>query len=296
MAANATVNPLDRDPFGFRKEGRDLLAAVAAGSIVAMPLLFTMETWWRGMTMSPARLLALLAAIFLVNFLFNFLSGFREGALRLADAAEEAVTAVGLGIVLAAAILALIGELTLADSRQVMAGKVLLEAAVVSIGVSFANTQIRGRSRRGENGKPKNEAFLDLERLQMRADLRDFSAAAAGATVFSLNIAPTEEVQMVAAQLSDWQHLILIAASLLLCYVIMFATGFEEHHVYVESLFQSPAVETLVTCAVAYLVAGALLYFMGFADPAAQPRVFASHIAVLGLPACVGGAAGRLIA
>src|SRR5688500_8393658 len=170
MTAHAT----DPDSLGFRKEARELLAAVAAGSIVGMPLLFTMETWWRGMTLSPARLLLLLGAILVANFAFNLVSGFREGASRLSDAAEEAVTAVGVGILLAAAVLALIGELSFTESRQVMAGKVLLEAGVVSIGVSFANTQIRGRSRRGENGSPKNEPFLDLERLQMRADLRDF--------------------------------------------------------------------------------------------------------------------------
>ena len=101
---------------------------------------------------------------------------------------------------------------------------------------------------------------------------------------------------MIAARLSGWQHLILVVASVLLCYIILFATGFEEHHVYVRSLFQSPAVETLVTCAVAYLVAAGLLAFLGYADPTHQPRVLASHVAVLGLPACVGGAAGRLIA
>lgn len=286
----------NHDPWGFRKEGRDLLAAIAAGAIVGMPLLFTMETWWRGMTMSPLRLLLLLATILAANFAFNFVSGFREGASRLADAAEEAVTAVGIGIVMSVGILLLIGELGTRQSLRVMTGKVLLEAAVVSIGVSFANTQIRGRSRRGDNGDNKQNRVQDLERLQLQADLRDFSAAAAGATLFALNIAPTEEVTMIAARLSGWQHLALVAASLILCYIILFATGFEEHHVFVQSLFQNQAVETLVTCAVAYVIAAALLYFLGYVDPVAQPAVLAAHLAVLGLPACVGGAAGRLIA
>jgi hypothetical protein len=40
-------------PAGWRQEGRDLMAAVAGGAIVGMPLLYTMEMWYHGMTCWP---------------------------------------------------------------------------------------------------------------------------------------------------------------------------------------------------------------------------------------------------
>ncbi|HEV2292208.1 MAG TPA: DUF2391 family protein [Tepidisphaeraceae bacterium] len=97
------------DRYGWREEGADLLRAVAAGSIVGMPLLYTMEMWWHGMTLSIAHLLVLLAATLVVNFCFSLLSGFRP-KYSIADAAGQAVSAIGLGLIYSFAVLWLIGE------------------------------------------------------------------------------------------------------------------------------------------------------------------------------------------
>ena len=67
-----------QDRYGWREEGKDLLRAVAAGSIVGMPLLYTMEMWWHGMTLSAAHLLILLIATLVLNFCFSLFSGFRR--------------------------------------------------------------------------------------------------------------------------------------------------------------------------------------------------------------------------
>src|SRR5688500_9626117 len=95
------------DVHGWRQEGWDLLSAVAAGSIVGMPLLYTMEMWSHGMTRSPAHLLVLLVAMLAVNFLFSLFAGFRE-EYTAAEAMSESVTSVAMGMGLALGVLLLI--------------------------------------------------------------------------------------------------------------------------------------------------------------------------------------------
>lgn len=280
------------------------MAAVAGGAIVGMPLLYTMEMWRHGMTVSPWHLLALLLAILMVNFIFSIMSGFRHDS-SLIEAAMEAVTSVGIGLVFSAMILWLIGELTRNIALSEIVGKILLEATAVSIGVSFANAQVRDRSRSGDENegddqpqsdKSHSQQPEDPERLQLHADLVDAGAALAGSTLFALNIAPTEEVMLIASRLSPLHLLALFAATVLLCYVILFASGFEEHRVHVPGIFQNPWAETLMTCAISLLVAFGLLLLLGGPASMSHLPTAAAAVVVLGLPATVGGAAGRLIA
>src|SRR4051812_14925250 len=97
-----------RDPWGFRRETRDLMVAITGGAIVGMPLLYTMEMWLHGMLLGPAQLLALLLGTLFVNLLFSIVSGFRH-EYGLASAALESVSAVGIGLVFSAVILWLVG-------------------------------------------------------------------------------------------------------------------------------------------------------------------------------------------
>jgi putative integral membrane protein (TIGR02587 family) len=302
MKTHADRPGLARDRHGWRQELDDLMAAVAGGAIVGMPLLYTMEMWWHGMTLGPAHLLALVVAILVLNFVFSLVSGFRRES-TVVEAVMESVTSVGIGILFSALILWLIGELKPATiSAAEVVGKVLLEAAAVSIGVSFANAQVRDRSRTGaddngplQRGDGAASNSEDPEREQFHADLRDASAALAGATVFALNIAPTEEVVLIASRLAPWQLLVLLGFSVALCYVILFASGFEEHVVHVRSLFQNVYVETILTCAIALLVAAALLSLLGESGATSSTSNAVASVVTLGLPATVGAAAGRLI-
>jgi putative integral membrane protein (TIGR02587 family) len=268
-----------------------------------MPLLYTMEMWQHGMSFSEQHLLMLLGATLLVNFVFSYLSGFREEC-SLSGAAMESITAVGIAIIFSACILTLVGEIGLSMSLPEMIGKVLVEAAAVSVGISFASAQVDGRSRTGANngegdvsGPPgQNERELTPSDRQLRADLREFAAALAGSTVFALNVAPTEEITVIAGRLAPTQLLVLLGTAILLCYVILFASEFREHRVHEKTLFQHPVSETILTCAVSLVVATALLSFMGERSLLAHPSTFIAGVVTLGLPAMIGGAAGRLIA
>jgi putative integral membrane protein (TIGR02587 family) len=295
------------DPYGFRRERKDLLRAVAGGSIVGMPLLYTMEMWYQGATLSPWHQLAVLGAILVVNFGFCLVSGFRHDR-GVGEAVMEAFTSVGIALLYSTAILWLIGTIAPQTSLAESIGKILLEASAVSLGVSFAEAHFRGKSRTGDeenaiddSARHKNASEEpapspdQLERMQLHADLVDVGATVVGSTIFALNIAPTEEVLLIAARLGPVQLLALLAATVALCYVILYASGFENQPVHVQGVFQSAWAETLMTVAVSLLAGLGLMLLIG------QPEIMSDHApivaatVVLGLPATVGGAAGRLI-
>jgi putative integral membrane protein (TIGR02587 family) len=291
----------ERDPHGWRQERQDLLRALTGGALVGIPLLYTMEVWYEGLMLDARHLLLILACGFGINFLFNLISGFRH-TYSVEEALSEAVTAIALGVLCSAGLLTLIGEADWVTRPQDSLGKTLIAGLGMSLGASFANSQVAGKSRcYGESTGARAPAALSPhqdqspERRQLRADLADAGATVAGATVFALSIAPTEEVIVIATRLSAWQQLWLLAATVALCYVVLFASGFEEHHVFVESVLQNPIAETIMATALSLLVAFGLLVLIGPGDLMSDPATLAAGVVTLGLPAVVGGAAGRLI-
>ncbi len=299
-ASNTTDLNDPTDPHGWRKERRDLLAGVAGGALVGMPLLFTMEMWFRGATMSAWHQLAVLAAALAINFAFCLVSGFRPNSGAW-EAALEAVTAVGIGILFAAIVLTLIGDITPGVSFDEVSGKLLLEAAAVSLGVSFADAHLRGKSRTGDDnsggdsGGSQENPSLDPDALQLREDLLDVGATLIGSVLFSLNIAPTEEIILIGSRLSAWQLLALLGGTIVLCYVILYASGFEDQPVHVKGLLQSPWAETVMAVGMSLLVALTLLWLIGRAEATSSLGAAVASTVTLGLPAAVGGAAGRLV-
>lgn len=295
------MSAADADPHGWREEGRDLLRAIAAGSIVGMPLLYTMEMWWHGMTASAWHLLVLLAASLLINFTFSLFSGFRRG-YSVPEAASEAVTSVALGAAYSLGVLCLIGEVTFDRAWSDILGKVLVEAAPVGLGISFANYQVRNKDRDGGDGDGGGEQQArggnddpDPERRQLRQDLTDLAATVGGATVFAYNVAPTEEIVMISSRMSPWRHLAVLGVSLFLCYLILFAAGFQKRRVYVPSPFQSQLAETVMAYAASLVVSFLLLYLVGVPEATSSWPTAVSMTVTLGLPAVVGASAGRLI-
>jgi putative integral membrane protein (TIGR02587 family) len=292
------------DRWGVRRELRDLLVAVTGGAIVGMPLLYTMEMWLHGLLLGPGQQLAILSGILVVNWLFSIVSGFRH-EYGVKAALLESVSAVGIGMVFSSLILWLVGEIAPGDAWDEITGKVLLQTSAVSIGVSVADAHVRGKQRAGEEegsgdaggGEPSRKpppGRGQLERWQLKQDIRDISASLTGAVVYSINIGPTEEVVMIAGRLSPWQLGAVVLASLALCYVILYASGIKDHPVHIESLVQSPPAETIITYAASLAVAFGLLWVLGEPEAMGSLNSRVAATLVLGLPASVGGAAGRI--
>jgi putative integral membrane protein (TIGR02587 family) len=100
---------------------------------------------------------------------------------------------------------------------------------------------------------------------------------------------------LVAAASPPWL-LAIVIASLLISYSIVFMAGFttQQKRMQQPGLFQRPITETLVSYLISLVAAALMLWFfhrLTFTDPW---TLWLEHTVILGLPATIGGAAGRL--
>jgi putative integral membrane protein (TIGR02587 family) len=130
----------------------------------------------------------------------------------------------------------------------------------------------------------------------VRDTLIDLDATLIGAVLIAFSIAPTEEVPLLAASLPPLWLLLIMAASLILSYTIVFASGFAHRAERSQrGLLLSPITETLVAYLVALAASVTMLVLFQQLHPADPWQEWLSDALVLGLPASVGGAAGRLL-
>lgn len=153
-----------------------------------------------------------------------------------------------------------------------------MEALPATIGASFARSQLgEGQDASGSDPSYGHELFLMV----------------AGAAVFAANIAPTEEVVLIAAKMTELDALILVAVELALMHAFVYAVGFKGGS-------ESPGFAaafarfTVVGYAIAVLVSSYLLWSFGRFDDTGLLPVAVQTI-VLALPASLGAAAARLI-
>ena len=121
-------------------------------------------------------------------------------------------------------------------------------------------------------------------------------ATALGATVIALTLAPTEEIPLIASRLG-YPHLVrIVAASVVISYIIVFASNFVASEARREHRggFNAPLVETTIAYMISLAMTAGMLWLYQLIDLHDSPNLWASYLVVLGLPASVGGAAGRL--
>ena len=271
------------------EELRGLVRAFSGAFLFGIPLLYTMEMWWLGDVAGPGHLLLVLGIALVANFALVSAAGFKEEK-SLFSRIEQTVDAVAVGAVGSAIVLLTLNQLNLDQPPLAMLAKVVIQALPLSIGASLANIVFTGnQSREGD----------DEEGSRMptwwHALFNDVGATAIGAAFIAANVAPTEEIPMLAARLEYWHLLALIALTLLTGYIIVFASGFDpaakrdrEH------LFQHPATETTLSYLVALAVAFGVLLLTKQIGADHPPAFVLTQTLVLGFPAMVGGAAGRI--
>jgi len=252
-----------------------VLQGAAGGFLFGIPLLYTVVVVW----------------------LFPQVEGFRQSlTLNPLEAILESLEAVGIGIVCAAVALLLLQRITLATPLAEILGKLVFEGVPFALGVSLARSTLSQnplRIRR-RSGRPSLSSSLTLS--HWRDALVDFDATLIGAVLIAFSIAPTEEVPLIAASLPSLWLLLVMAASLSLSYTIVFASGFTDRAERQQrGLLLSPGTETLAAYLVALLASVTMLVLfrqLNLGDPWQE---WLSDTLVLGLPASVGGAAGRIL-
>jgi putative integral membrane protein (TIGR02587 family) len=260
-----------------------LARAFGGALIFGLPLLMTMEMWSLGFTIEPWKL-----ALFLLLFLpalvaLSWHAGF-EATFSWRDDVVDALVAFAVGFFCATLILYALGIVSRGDSPREVFGKVALQAVPASIGALLAQSMLgdqpAGTEMRGGEGSYTGELFI----------------MGVGALFLAFNLAPTEEILLIALRLTPWHAIALVAGTLGLMHAFVYGVSFQGHHGGVD---RGPPWSialrfTVPGYAIALVLCAYVLWTFGTLQglPAAQAL---KTVAVLGFPAGIGAAAARLV-
>ena len=281
MPTPATTFTTDRA--ANREYAKGMARAFAGAIIFAFPLMMTMEMWWLGFYMDRLRLLLFLVATFLLLVPLSRFVGF-EKTSRLSDDVIDAVVAIGIGAAASALMLFLFGILQSGIALNDAVGKIAIQTVPASIGAVLARGQMAGGEKEGEPEKKQGgyggELFL----------------MTAGAVFLAFNVAPTEEMILIAYKMTPLHGLGLVALSVALLHAFVYALGFQGEERMPEGMgFMTGLIQYSVSgYGIAVLVSLYVLWTFGRTDGAAISEIV-MMTAVLGFPSALGAAAARLI-
>lgn len=233
----------------------------------ALPLIYTMEMWWLGYTMSTPAVLGWVAISFAFATGLNQISGYRAAHGLVADLGDATV-ALALGLVAGAAVLAALGEIDADSAPAVALRQILLLAIPVSVGISLSRSLLPAPADHGQA-----EPHLGSR----------IAVAVAGAILLGLSAAPTEEIWMIATRIS-WPHLLAISG---MTAALSWAA--------VHSGRTHGRGEVAIDLAIGLVTAAGLLAALGYAGGNEAPGHLLAAIVTLGLPTTLGAAVGRLV-
>lgn len=290
MSVGETSSWAEPAVHGWAEEAEDLVRAACGGMLVGIPLLYTTEVWGIGSRTTPWRMLGVLLVTFGFVVVLNRTSGFRSTKdVSFTEAAMDAVDALAIGIACVTVMLIVFQEITWQTPLPGALGKVVYQVAPFGVGVGLASHFLR-------DDKSDADGDVSPPEGRLSATLADIGATVTGAVFVALAIAPTDEVRILASAMNPRWILAMLAVSLVVSYAIVFEAGFtnEQGRHAQEGLFQSPISETVVSYLLALVCAAAMLWFFQRIGQGEPWRVTLDHTVVLGLPAAIGGAAGRL--
>jgi putative integral membrane protein (TIGR02587 family) len=269
---------------------REYARGVAGGLLFSLPLLYTMEVWWAGFISRPWHLLLYLGTGILLLFGYNRYAGLHRDASWL-EVGFEAIEEMGLGLLVATGILWLLGQIDGTMPANEIVGKIVVEAVTVAIGISVGSAQL-------STGDGKDQGMAGRE----GDDERPLSVggqivlALCGAILFASNVAPTEEVVLIAIESTPWKILGLALLSFMLGGIILFFSDFRGSHV-----MRGPGegaglmlLRISLNYAVALAASAFILWFFGRFDGISLSAAMA-QIVTLGVAASIGASAGRVL-
>lgn len=255
----------------------DMGRAFGGALLFSLPLMMTMEMWALGVSAAPERRLAFVIAALPVLYGLAHYAGFsaRRG---LVNNSLDTLVALAIGFSASAALLAMFNVLDYSSLTSAV-GQISLQAVPAALGALVARRQLSGDAEEGDEEEASylGELFLML----------------AGALFFAMNLAPTEEMRLIAYLTTPSGALGLLVLSLLLLHIIVFEAGFagqEEK----ESPLRALLDFTLPGYALCLAASFAMLWVFGAVDGHGAGAVMA-NVVVLAFPAALGAAAARLL-
>ena len=261
-----------------------VLSRASSGALFfALPLFLTMEMWWLGFYMDRLRLGILMALM--VPLLIILSKFFRWTSLDTwGEAIRQGFMPYGVGLVVAAVILLLIGVLTGEIGEGEFLGKIWIQAVPASIGAviganQFAPEKPEGEERRAE-ARYRTELFFIFT----------------GALYLGISVAPTEEMILIAYKMTYWHAVGLGFASLAVIHALVYTIDFRRRHIIPAGTpFWSYFLRfSVVAYAVSILVSIFVLWIFNRLDNTGLGSIMVAVI-VLAFPAGLGAAGARLI-
>ena len=242
--------------------------------------------WEHGTTQPPLKLLLLFGLAAAIVAGFNAVSGFRSERSWI-ELVVDTVQGMGLAILVAAAMLAVLGRLEPELGAQTLVGRVALLSIPVAFGTALAATVLSEPEQGGGQ-----EPVGSLGRLLV---------AAGGALTFALNVAPTDEVRIIGAEADAGLLLATVAATLVISLGIVFVVDLPGGRGGGSLLdargggpLDTPLGETIAAYGIALVVSFVLLWAFDLVGGLGLQAVV-GHVVMLGTLAAFGSAAARLL-
>lgn len=271
---------------------RGLARGLAGALLFSLPMLMTMEMWHLGFSIPKGRLLLLLLVNLPLLVLLSHRIGF-ERTITWRDSARDAVVAYAMGIVASAFILILLGVITFDMPPRQWVSMVGIQAVPASIGALLGRSQLSMADPDDEDDDEDASSPGDDNAAGYATEL---FMMAVGALFLSLNLAPTEEVILIAYKLTHWHALALIGVSLIIMHGFVYAVAFRGSH---QAGPEDGGLKaflhfTVPGYAVALMVSLYSMWTLQSIDDLASVEILLGVI-VLAFPAAIGAAAARLI-
>lgn len=267
---------------GAARELRDFGRGATGALLFGAPFLWTMETWWLAWTLPAWRLIIAAAAAIATVVVLTSYVGFRahepHGPRGLLAWTSEAAEVMIQSLLAAYVVLAMYGIIAWAEPWMVLVRVGLLQLVALGVGAALANRLLQDDGGTRRHSLAARLAWLCL-----------------GAFLFTLPLAPTEEVPYLAAQ-AGWARLAMVlVASVFIAYLILFELEFrgQPGRRHGRGVATNVA-EAFTVVALALIVSAGLLaafgQFQGQPPPVALQLTLATA-----LPATIGGSAARVV-
>lgn len=264
-----------------------VLRAFAGALLGAVPLLYTMEMWWHGRTLTEGFLLLLYLPTAAIVVLCLMFGGFRVGTSG--HLALDSVITFGVGITAAVVTLLVVGQIQPGVvPLRVASRMVAIEAIPCAIGAALAVTQFRPRSR--------EEQHVDPHIRRLPQDYQKVLATIVGGVFFAFNIAPTDEVWKLTVEAEPYHFPVLMLFSLAASYAIVFLADFAERppH-FAEGALGHPVTETFAAYLLSLAVSYGFLWAFQHIDLATPLHLQLEAMVMMGYVTTIGGSAGRVL-
>jgi putative integral membrane protein (TIGR02587 family) len=258
--------------------------ALAGAIIFALPMFMTQEMWELGLTI-PALRMALLLLLALPLLLgLSRLSGFERTGSWLQDGVDVFV-AYFVGVAAAALLLTILSRIPGDATPREIAGLITLQAIPASIGALLAQSQF-GQHDEDDSISVKGGGGYWGELLVMSA----------GALFLAFNVAPTEEVMVLAYDMSREAVVGLALLSIVAMHAFVYAVGFRGQETIPEggSPFRAFMLLTVTGYALVLLLSAFVLWTFGRFENSSL-SVNLGVTTILAFPGSIGAAAARLI-